>query len=244
MHLSRRGQFPHGVTRRLNEARDRINALPPDERGVSRLVERVLVSSLIGGWYASGGIESKPRRVATKVGLLGSAFAVIWMTTQPSEDLASADNNSPRVGAKELSSPGKDTSLDAAASETTRLETTAASETGPSETSSTETAPSESESPQATPSKIDENRAPSPWGWARLGLAISAVVGYFVGSFYFSRFIRRKAVAFIRTHITESRPWTVYGVLVGIVCFALSFQEDKRNAKLDAKLDSVLRTRA
>ena len=102
---------------------------------------------------------------------------------------------------------------------------------------------SENESSQATPSKIDENRAPSPWGWARLGLAISAVVGYFVGSFYFSRFIRRKALAFIRAHITESRLWTVYGVLVGIVCFALSFNEDKRTAKLDAKL-SALRARA
>ncbi|PMC66260.1 hypothetical protein CJ202_07015 [Corynebacterium parakroppenstedtii] len=192
-----------------------------------------MVSSLIGGWYASGGIESKPRRVATKVGLLGSAFAVIWMTTQSSEDLASADNNSPRVGAKELSSPGKDTSLEAAASETTRLETAE----GPG------TSSSESESPQATPSKNDENRAPSPWGWARLGMAISAVVGYFVGSFYFSRFIRRKALAFIRAHITESRPWTVYGVLVGIVCFALSFQEDKHTANLGDRL-SALRARA
>ena len=76
-----------------------------------------------------------------------------------------------------------------------------------------------------------------------MGLAISAVVGYFVGSFYFSRFIRRKALAFIRAHITESRLWTVYGVLVGIVCFALSFNEDKRTAKLDAQL-SALRARA
>ena len=80
MHLSRRHQFPHGVTRRLSEAKDRIDSLSLDERCVFRLVELVLVSSLIGGWYASGGIESKPRRVATKVGILGSAFAVIWIT--------------------------------------------------------------------------------------------------------------------------------------------------------------------
>lgn len=185
MHLSRRHQFPHGVTRRLSEAKDRIDSLSLDERCVFRLVELVLVSSLIGGWYASGGIESKPRRVATKVGILGSAFAVIWITMESSEN----------------------------------------------------------ESSQAAPSKIDENRAPSPWGWARLGLAVSAVVALFVGSLYFSRFIRRKALAFIRAHITESRPWTVYGVLVSVVCFALSFNEDKRTAKLDARLNA-LRARA
>ncbi|WP_296138910.1 hypothetical protein [uncultured Corynebacterium sp.] len=80
-------------------------------------------------------------------------------------------------------------------------------------------------------------------GWARLGLAVSAVVALFVGSLYFSRFIRRKALAFIRAHITESRPWTVYGVLVSVVCFALSFNEDKRTAKLDARLNA-LRARA
>ncbi|MDU7503050.1 MAG: hypothetical protein E7K68_01770 [Corynebacterium kroppenstedtii] len=151
--------------------------------------------------------------MATKVGILGSAFAVIWMTTESSEDSADTDNNSP----------------EAAVSEDPGLE--AAEGAG--------TSPSESELPQATPSKIDENRAPSPWGWARLGLAISAVVGYFVGSFYFSRFIRRKALAFIRAHITESRPWTVYGILVGIVCFALSFNEDKRTANLDARLKAL-----
>ncbi|MBY0790497.1 hypothetical protein Q0N40_10575 [Corynebacterium pseudokroppenstedtii] len=213
MHLSRRDQFPHGATRRLSEAKDRIDSLPPDKRGAPGFAQRVLVSSLIGGWYASGGIESKPRRVATKVGILGSAFAVIWMTTESSEDSADTDNNS----------------LEAAVSEDPGLE--AAEGAG--------TSPSESELPQATPSKIDENRAPSPWGWARLGLAISAVVGYFVGSFYFSRFIRRKALAFIRAHITESRPWTVYGILVGIVCFALSFNEDKRTANLDARLKAL-----
>ncbi|MDO4915555.1 hypothetical protein [Corynebacterium sp.] len=213
MHLSRRDRFPHGVTRRFSEAKDRIDALPPDKRGTSRLVERVLVSSLIGGWYASGGIESKPRRVATKVGILGSAFAVIWMTTESSEDSTDANANFP----------------EAAVSEDPGLE--AAEGVG--------TSSSESESSQPTPSKIDENRAPSSWGWARLGLAVSAVVGYFVGSFYFARFIRRKALAFIRAHITESRPWTVYGVLVGIVCFALSFNEDKRTAKLDARLKAL-----
>ena len=233
MHLSRRDQFPHGVTRRLSEAKDRIDSLPPDKRGASRFVERVLVSSLIGGWYASGGIGSKPRRVATKVGVLGSAFAVIWITAESPEDSADADNSFPEAAANESSSSGKFTSPEAAVSDATRLET--AEGLG--------TSSPESASSQATPSKNDENRAPSPWGWARLGLAISAVVGYFVGSFYFSRFIRRKALAFIRAHITESRLWTVYGVLVGIVCFALSFNEDKRTAKLDARLNA-LRARA
>lgn len=226
MHLSRRDQFPHGVTRRLSEAKDRIDSLPPDKRGTSRLVERVLVSSLIGGWYASGGIESRPRRVATKVGVLGSAFAVIWMTTESSEDSADADNNSPKAAENELSNVGKVALPEATVSKAAKVETT----------EGLGTAPSESASSQAMAPKLDNNGVPSPWGWARLGLAISAVVAYFVGSFYFSRFIRRKAVGFIRAHITESRPWTVYGVLVGVVCFALSFSEDERTAKLDTTL--------
>lgn len=237
MHLSRRDQFPHGAARRISEAKDCIDSLPPNKRGTSRLVERVLVSSLIGGWYASGGIEPEPRRVAAKVGILGSAFAVIWMTTESSEDSTDADNNSPEVATNELSNLEKATSPEAVTSEVTPSESTS------TKTASAGTPASESESSQATPSKIVENRASSPWGWARLGLAISAVVGYFVGSFYFSRFIRRKALAFIRAHITESRPWMVYGVLVGGVCFALSFNEDKRTAKLDARL-SALRARA
>lgn len=220
MRLSRRDQYSHGFTRRSSEAKDRIDSLPPDKRGVPPLVQRVLVSSLIGGWYASGGIESRPRRVATKVGVLGFAFAVIWMTTESSEDSADADNNSPKAAENELSNLGRVALPEATVSKAAKVET----------------APSESASSQAMAPKLDNNGVPSPWGWARLGLAISAVVAYFVGSFYFSRFIRRKAVGFIRAHITESRPWTVYGVLVGVVCFALSFSEDKRTAKLDTTL--------
>lgn len=237
MHLSRKNQFPHRVPRRLSEAKDSIGSLSRGERGVFRLVERVVVSSLVGGWYASGGIELKSRRVATKVGILGSAFAVIWIATESSEDSIDADNNSPEAAATELPNLGKRTSLEVARSEARLSESTS------TKTASAECTSSEPPALQAAPPKIDENRAPSPWGWARLGLAISAVVGYFVGSFYFSRFIRRKAVAFIRAYITESRPWTAYGILVGIVCFALSFNEDKRTAKLDAKL-SALRARA
>ncbi|WP_448241851.1 hypothetical protein [Corynebacterium kroppenstedtii] len=71
--------------------------------------------------------------MATKVGILGSAFAVIWMTTESSEDSADADDNSPKAGAKELSSPGKAASPEAAVSEDTGLESAEGSGTSSSE---------------------------------------------------------------------------------------------------------------